>query len=147
MKHPTRIGCSGEHSFCKQCVDDCYKHNIGECPRCGQRLKRDDIEVDDDLCKEILALEINCPKCQKWKGRLAKHKEHLIGECGKQEFAQENPGTAEEKQETLGLYLRMAGRRQTYFEGLKLDDTIAQLKKRIELESGIDTDEQVYVYI
>ena len=81
MQDPTRIGCDGEHSFCKECVDYCYVVGVQECPKCKQTLEKGDVELDSALQREILLLEINCPQCQKWKGTLSKHKEHLRCEC------------------------------------------------------------------
>ena len=148
MKEPTYIGCGREHSYCKTCVDDCYNRGIDKCPKCSQKLKKDDIELDDDLYGEILILEINCPKCKKWKGRLANHKKHLKTECGKQEsglgsvisgfgnlaFGNANNG--------FQIFVRTLEGRDIVFNKVQGTDTVSSLQRKIEDKEGIPVNQQ-----
>ena len=151
MKKPTTIGCGRKHSFCASCIGDWEEQaptdddGNRKCPKCGQVTDPNKKERNVDAEADILLLMVKCPVCKDWEGYLKNYVKKHSKICKVNARPQENPGGAEEKQETLQFSVQTLDGRHIYFDDMTLDDTVTELKKRIELKEGIDADKQRYV--
>ena len=134
MRNATYIGCKKLHSGCKSCIDKFYKDESKKCPICSKPINKDDVKDDDARGSSVLLLEINCPKCNNWTGRLATHDKHLQKECGKKHI-----------QDTgFRVQVKTLEGRVFFVDNMHASDSILSLQQKIK-DEGIDIDEQRYV--
>jgi len=66
LNHPKNIGCSGNHEFCRNCINEYVKTDGQKCPECGNMIASlDQMIENEDKTLEIYELEVKCmiPGC------------------------------------------------------------------------------------